>query len=328
MALANQTVPRTLTPVSLADSAKLLIATFRRRFGREPTQNEAALLQSQLWLESGRGKKVIAHNVGNIMATSGWVKAGNKIWRPTWFDPEEFEQLPDGPAKDRYRRLHKAMKEKKAPSRFRAYPNMQAGYDDYIDLLARRFPTIVEAAGTGDPMQFAIAVRDSRYCPDCNPAKTSNSFGRLKREMLASGHFDSLQGGREPLPLDLTPEEKTSSPGSAGGGRGFSSDSEQSSYGPEGKRLVDFDLPTLREGAHSAGVQLWQKLVNRVLSTDEEALRQFQVALKGGGIQPQAALKVDSEFGPITGAATQAVQSIHGLKVDRVVGRRTWGAII
>lgn len=310
--------PRKTTPISLEQSVELLVNTFSQVFGRPPTQNEAAFLQAQVWLETGRGRKTQNHNVGNITATSGWVNAGRPFWRPPWFDPNEFEKLPDGRTKDRYRKLHQLMLEKKAPSRFRAYGSFAEAFDDYISMLKRRFPTIVEAARTGDPATFALAVRDSRYCPDCDPRKTTNSFDRLSREVKASGLLSSLQEGAAPLPLPLTPEEQ------AGQGS-FSEPSASPSFGEFGKRLVDYDMPTLREGAHSLGVQLWQRLVNIVLAHDEPM--QIRAAELAEQSSPIARLKVDSDFGPVTAAATQALQEFRNLKADRVVGRRTWSSV-
>jgi N-acetyl-anhydromuramyl-L-alanine amidase AmpD len=81
-----------------------------------------------------------------------------------------------------------------------------------------------------------------------------------------------------------------------------------------GGRLVDAPRlktapPLLRRG--SAG---WQ-------------VRRLQRLLRQQGLLPEPA-RIDGDFGPITEAAVQSFQELHGLEIDGIVGPLTWAALL
>lgn len=172
------------TPLSRHAAAQGLVGAYVEVFGRTPTRAEAELLLAQTWgLETGRGESVINFNWGNITGSY----QGN-FWRPPWFDPG-----PD--ASERTLRLHELMLKGQAPRSFRAYPNHEAGARDYIKLLRDKFPSILQAARSGNVRSFAVAVRDSRYCPDCDPNRTTPTFQAFVDEFRRDKVFAHLPTG-------------------------------------------------------------------------------------------------------------------------------------
>jgi peptidoglycan hydrolase-like protein with peptidoglycan-binding domain len=69
------------------------------------------------------------------------------------------------------------------------------------------------------------------------------------------------------------------------------------------------DNPMILKGSHGPYVKVWQRVLNEFFPD--------------GGL-----LVVDGAFGKLTVADTKAFQQIKGLKVDGVVGPKTWGAAV
>lgn len=294
-------LPRTRTPITLDQSAKLLIEEFKIEHGRLPTQNEAILFQSQLWLESGSGKSVFQFNVGNITASSRW---DGDFWHPPWFDLKEIEALPEGVNKKKYLRLHALMLEGKAPKAFRAYENHRAAIKSYARLLKTTFPSIVSAADSGDVSAFAHAVRDSGYCPDCKPNETIPTFEIFSKQFRNSGIFSSLPnsllndgGGTGVTPLPKAVSEVSPSSPSA-------PVSSTLPLKPNPNIDAKCDLPTLKFGDYSLAVKVLQRALNvwgypgerllvggRFDKTVQDRVTTFQVNRK---------LLADGIVGPVT----------------------------
>lgn len=170
-----------------AQLAQWLVSTWQSVTGELPSREVAELLLAQVANETAWSKSMWRFNWGNITAGSVWTGA---VWRPSW-----YELTPSSSAKEQ--RLHADMLAGKAPNAFRAYLSHAAGSSDYVRMVLSRFPSIVEAAKTGDPIYFAAAVRTSNYCPDCNVG-FAQSIRTLQSQIRAAGwfaHLPSASGG-------------------------------------------------------------------------------------------------------------------------------------
>ena len=182
-------VPTEVTPVAAHEATALMVTALREKEG-ELAPRVAQHFLSLSWIETGRGRKMLNHNWGNL---SGAYRGD--FWRPSW-----YRVTPSSP--QRLRVLHERMLAGKAPSKFRAYPTRVAGLEDFIRLLyLPRYAPMLTAARKGATRAFADAVHDTGYCPDeeCRGSRTIGSYRKL------TNAFAPLLG----LP-------KRPSPGSAG----------------------------------------------------------------------------------------------------------------
>ncbi len=149
--------PRTPTPLTEDDVARLLVEVYPQEYGEQPTQQRAEMLISHLWLENGRGKHVIQYNHGNL---SGESPLGN------WYASE--------------------VQREGAPALFKAWDNHAEGMRGYLHLLSHdRYKPLLAAADAGDPEAFARQTFDTGYCTDqaCRDAgPTYASLGNTIRE--------------------------------------------------------------------------------------------------------------------------------------------------
>lgn len=118
-------------------------------------RESASLLLALIWVETARGH-VVNNNVGNITASDAWPGGA---WRPPWFAPSSDPHLAE---------LHARMLAGQAPSAFRAYDSLPEGFADFARVLQHTFPSVLEAARTGDAAAFVSALHDSRYSTDYN----------------------------------------------------------------------------------------------------------------------------------------------------------------
>jgi peptidoglycan hydrolase-like protein with peptidoglycan-binding domain len=187
--------------------------------------------------------------------------------------------------------LHAAMLQGRAPSTFRAYLNATDGLRDYLDALKHGFPSILQAAWFGDPQAFAEAVYTSGYCSDenCRPERTVSSYASLMTEMLEAPEIAALPKVLAG-PLSSAPKPVV----------GSSPDSPCSRLSECGS-WSEAILPTLSVASRGQGVRLWQSLLG---------------------------VPADGYFGPYTQDATRRYQLQEKLKIDGIVGDKTWGAMI
>lgn len=187
-------VPRTPTPLSRDATAALFLPAYQNVFGSEPDRDRAELLLALLWLENANGQAIIQNNWGNLSARPS---DAIDYWRPTWFDLEEVEALPESTQaerakKTRLRGLHDRMVAGTAPSAFRAFPSQAAGLDAWLRLLANR-KVILDAASSGDPVRFAHAIYSSHYCTDKECRDAGPSYGKLRDQVRAADYFGELK---------------------------------------------------------------------------------------------------------------------------------------
>lgn len=150
-----QIVPAVPTPIT-AEQARVALVAAMPGIDRET----GALLLALIWIETARGN-LKNFNAGNISAGPQW--PGN-AWRPPWFD------LATAAISPRLLDLHDRMLHGTAPSAFRAYDSLLAGFQDFVHVLKAVFPTVLTAARTGDARTFVQALHDSGYSKDYSPA--------------------------------------------------------------------------------------------------------------------------------------------------------------
>jgi hypothetical protein len=210
--------PAIRTPLTQADTAQAVRDAYVRVFGSLPSREAAELLTAQVWLENARGKAITANNIGNLSVKPS---DGVDYYRPPWFDRAAVEALPESDTRRaRYLQLNDRMHAGTAPSAFRAWASPQQGFDEWLGLLKRRYPAILQAADNGDPIAFAQAIYASGYCRDVECAKAGPSYRSLQAEIRKLGYFADLpQKKKEPEPFCLhvhSPDWPLS--GSEGGG--------------------------------------------------------------------------------------------------------------
>jgi hypothetical protein len=124
------------TPVGELDALAAIAAAFVHTFGRRPTQSELCILWVQSAHETGGWRSVPNNNPAGI-------KAGEKYsgdWR--WAETVEGA----------------GANAKKLPQRFRAYPTLELGMRDWLDILRRGYPLALEAARAGSVQGFVVGL--------------------------------------------------------------------------------------------------------------------------------------------------------------------------
>lgn len=174
-------VARTSTPFKLQDAAQA-VADGLLLLGEQATQEQAGLLLAQVALETAQGKACNNNNPGNITANDKTYTGS--YFRPLWFEP-------DANASARIKQLHELMVQGKAPRAFRAYSTLREGFLAYFRELEHDFKSLLAASRTGDPQDFADAIRSSGYTPDA-PDSTASSIAKLQSEFINKGWFATL----------------------------------------------------------------------------------------------------------------------------------------
>lgn len=74
--------------------------------------------------------------------------------------------------------LHAAMLKNQAPSAFRAYDSLSQGFADFVTQLRHSFPEVINAARTGTPDSFRVAL-SQKYSRDYQNPKATATFQDL-----------------------------------------------------------------------------------------------------------------------------------------------------
>ena len=201
-------VPATATPVTL-DTAAYALLTAARAQGLSLTRVGALLFLALVWVETGRGKSTIQHNVGNVMArgyrTNGveYSVWSGDYWRPAWFN-------------DTSSATYQRMLNGQAPSAFRAYDSLVDGMADYVAVLFGK-SGLVQAANSGDVSAF-VDVLSRTYSPDYGPSHVK-TFTSLVNDFDAQGIY--LELGQAAPSVQTTATSTPASKRSSGGGLGL-----------------------------------------------------------------------------------------------------------
>jgi flagellum-specific peptidoglycan hydrolase FlgJ len=134
-------VPATKTPVSPADVFAALRAQWIALWGDTPSRGSLLVLVAQWALETDRGAKCIAWNLGNVRWTTGY---------PSDFCAYETTEVIKG------KTVH-------VIGRFRAFDTLEAGARDYLATLRTEFTKAWAFVLSGDPAGFAHAAKEAGY---------------------------------------------------------------------------------------------------------------------------------------------------------------------
>jgi hypothetical protein len=195
-------VPRERTPIAMPAAAVELEFALRGAAVPDLHQDMCALLLAQIAFETGSGRSCDNRNIGNITTSD---KTRRDFFRPIWFtvdgDPDPGSPWATNRAK--LLALHEAMLKGQAPRAFVSYKSFFDGFDDYVRELRVQFPTIIDAARTGDAQATADAIKSSHYTPDAPPTLGA-TLDSLRKRFLAEGLFSSLPK-EQPAPFEPVP---------------------------------------------------------------------------------------------------------------------------
>jgi hypothetical protein len=127
------------TPLSARDAHALLGSAWSAVVGSSPSPGAVAILTAHWALETDGGRCMPSHNFGGI-------KAAPRV-------PGAELRTVEGHGAGR----------REVTARFRSYDSAQAGAQDYVHLLATRYPAALSAAAAGNAPAFAHALADGGY---------------------------------------------------------------------------------------------------------------------------------------------------------------------
>lgn len=151
-------LPLTRTRLSVAEAREHIRAALQDQ-GIDPTANQLALAMAQSALETGQWKQMWHWNFGNLVRSS--------------YPGDYYVANDSGNIRE-----------------FRAYPDVASGAADYAKQLVVRRPEWREGLLTGDPRQFAKALKTPPAYYEASEERYANSLFPLWRQF--GGSDDAL----------------------------------------------------------------------------------------------------------------------------------------
>ncbi len=152
-------------------AAAHLAAAWERKTGAPPSRRTLGVLWGQWAMETGRGQSMYGFNFAGIKGKSAsgrsavyWTKEGH------------------GPT------------ERRVKAEFRHYATPEAGADDYVRLLAERYPEAMAGAARGDAPAFVRGLASQGYFT-ADPAMYSRAVTRLQAEFDRTGGLRLIDPG-------------------------------------------------------------------------------------------------------------------------------------
>jgi hypothetical protein len=174
--LAGNRVERVRTDVSEPQMAQAIISAWQQKFGGAPSKEQVAMVLAQNDLETGHRKSMWNYNVGNI--TTG----ANGTF--DYFDDlATDEQISPGVWK-------------KMNLKYRAYPTLDAGVKDYLNLLSSgRYTKAWEHIKNPDPTSFSKALKEAGYYT-ANEAPYTKNLVSLFAKNSKSNSYELAMAGK------------------------------------------------------------------------------------------------------------------------------------
>jgi len=138
--LTSRATPIQRTQISASTASVELRRAWTRVTGEVPDDKTVALITAQWAHETGHGASMYNYNFGGIKGVG-----------PTGLSVEQRTKEGFG------------SHERQITDRFRAYESAEAGAEDYVKLLTRRFPEAVNAAKAGDSAGFVHGLKQRGY---------------------------------------------------------------------------------------------------------------------------------------------------------------------
>lgn len=188
-------VERVRTNISEPQMAQAMIEAWRSLFGTQPSKEQVSMLLAQNALETGHRKSMWNYNIGNI-TTNGKEKFD-------YFDDlKTNEQVSPGVWK-------------KMNLKYRAYPTLKDGVEDYIKLLsnAPRYAKAWKSVLHPDPAAFSKALKDAGYYT-ADEAPYTKTLSGLYSQFNKSDSFDKAMSGKVAPPDKTQTQVATNNKGS------------------------------------------------------------------------------------------------------------------
>lgn len=178
-------VQRVKTDISEPQMAQALIAAWTRLFGRAPSRQQVAMVIAQNNLETGHRHSMWNYNVGNI-TTDGTGPFD-------YFDDlTTDEQVKPG-------------EWKKMNLKYRAYPTLDAGVEDYLKLISRgRYAEAWKHVMDPDPVAYSKALKSAGYYT-ADEAAYTKAMQSLYNESNKSDSYDLAMSGKVKPPTGSAP---------------------------------------------------------------------------------------------------------------------------
>lgn len=162
-------VQRMKTPLSGGQAADALGRAWQSVTGERPSKRAIAVVTAQWAHETGRGRAMHNFNFGGIKGAGPAGLTAQLETREGWGENAQ-----------------------RITASFRAYSTATEGAEDFISLLARRYPKALEAAKAGDANGFVKSLHAGGYFTD-NPAAYGRSVSALAEQAMSQG-FDAIGG--------------------------------------------------------------------------------------------------------------------------------------
>lgn len=166
-------VQKRTTSLSGQQLAQVLIDTYKKVFGKEPTLQTLGTAWAQSMFEQ-RGN-YINNNLGNITAGQGWINSGGK-----YFVHETHNDQKNG-----YKEFdaNGNVMQNLDHVKYRAYDTPEEGGEDYWRQLGTTFKDALAWFGTGDALHAGLALGDKTYYT-ANRIIYSGNMASLYEEFL------------------------------------------------------------------------------------------------------------------------------------------------
>jgi hypothetical protein len=155
------------TPVSPADLRAAIGRAYTKVTGRATTPELLDTLTAQASLETGRGGSMFNYNFGGIKGHSASGETADYM-------------------------THEVLggQDVKIKQGFRAYASLDAGAEDYVKVLQKRFGGALDVAQTGNVDGFAHALKQAGYY-----TASESSYAAALRSLAGSSNSTTVPGG-------------------------------------------------------------------------------------------------------------------------------------
>lgn len=195
----SKEIPDQKTPITKEQAVEALWNGYLTYFASAPKPECIEIITAQWGIETGWGASMHGFNFGNVKSRDG-----------DGFDYQYFEcnellpkamadgycsRDPDHTRIQSYRPDGNAWIWFYPPHpgcRFRAFDSLQAGGSDHISLLAKHFPSALQAARTGDPALYAHALKMSGYYTADESSYSKGLVGCVRIVQGLPINFDQL----------------------------------------------------------------------------------------------------------------------------------------
>jgi hypothetical protein len=164
-----------LTPLTGDGAAKALSRAWKRAKRQMPGLDLVVVLTAHWAHETASGTAMFNHNFGGIKGRG-----------------------PTGLSCLRGAREGFGFRTRAIRDRFRAYPNVASGADDYLSLLLRKYPTAIDAAERGEVSEFVHTLHDGGYFTG---SEQDYELALLKHTIRAQEWALSALGGIRPIEI-------------------------------------------------------------------------------------------------------------------------------